>query len=233
MPPGAADVAIHGARPLTLYDCSWKRRDPSVKCATSSSCRRHDASQRSDRRPPVHHTNAAYGRPARGSYHTEHLLGASRSPEASPPRTRQAQAPSCSGFRPDSPTPARDAVHRASPVIRGVTAPDDRRYGDAEQSTIASSHPPRLHMAFATCWQRPTEGRRQRLCHPSHDCFRYHTLRVCCPHLPPAGTQRTKWCVPDRLPWGFVPYDAFRNEQRPTPGLPRPTALRLQVFSTS
>jgi hypothetical protein len=36
-----------------------------------------------------------------------------------------------------------------------------------------------------------------------------------------------------RLPWGLVPYDAYRSRQRPTPGLPHPAVLRLQVFSTS
>jgi hypothetical protein len=36
-----------------------------------------------------------------------------------------------------------------------------------------------------------------------------------------------------RLPWGFGPYDACRSRQRPTPGLPDPAVLRLQVFSTS
>jgi hypothetical protein len=38
---------------------------------------------------------------------------------------------------------------------------------------------------------------------------------------------------PGRLSWGSAPYDAFRNRQRPTPGLPHPAVLRLQVFSTS
>jgi len=37
----------------------------------------------------------------------------------------------------------------------------------------------------------------------------------------------------DRLPWGCAPYDASRSGQRPTPGLPHPAVLRLQVFSTS
>jgi len=36
-----------------------------------------------------------------------------------------------------------------------------------------------------------------------------------------------------RLPWGLVPYDAFRSRQRPTPGLPHPAVLRLQAFSAS
>jgi hypothetical protein len=35
------------------------------------------------------------------------------------------------------------------------------------------------------------------------------------------------------LPWDFLLYDASRYEQRPTPSLPGPTVLRLQVFSTS
>jgi hypothetical protein len=35
------------------------------------------------------------------------------------------------------------------------------------------------------------------------------------------------------LPWGFLPYNVSRCEQRPAPGLPHPTVLRLQAFSTS
>jgi hypothetical protein len=45
----------------------------------------------------------------------------------------------------------------------------------------------------------------------------------------PAASQT----VLGRLPWGFVPFDAYRSEQRPTPGLPHPAVLRLQAFSTS
>jgi hypothetical protein len=41
------------------------------------------------------------------------------------------------------------------------------------------------------------------------------------------GRQRTA------LPWGFFPYDVFRRKQRPMLGLPHPTMLRLQAFSTS
>jgi hypothetical protein len=39
----------------------------------------------------------------------------------------------------------------------------------------------------------------------------------------------------DRRPFHevWVPYDACRSRQRPTPGLPHPAVLRLQVFSTS
>jgi len=35
------------------------------------------------------------------------------------------------------------------------------------------------------------------------------------------------------LPWDFVPFDVCSHEQRPTPGIPIPAVLRLQVFSTS
>jgi hypothetical protein len=35
------------------------------------------------------------------------------------------------------------------------------------------------------------------------------------------------------LPWGFLPFDVFKHNQRPTPSLPHSTVLRLQVFSTS
>jgi hypothetical protein len=39
----------------------------------------------------------------------------------------------------------------------------------------------------------------------------------------------------DRRPFHgvWIPYDACRSRQRPTPGLPHPAVLRLQVFSTS
>lgn len=35
------------------------------------------------------------------------------------------------------------------------------------------------------------------------------------------------------LPWGLAPYDAYRKQQRPTPGLPHLAVLRLQAFSAS
>jgi hypothetical protein len=46
----------------------------------------------------------------------------------------------------------------------------------------------------------------------------------------PARYPQTTGTDPDRLSWGFVPYDAYRNRQRPTPGLPPPAVLRLQAF---
>jgi hypothetical protein len=49
----------------------------------------------------------------------------------------------------------------------------------------------------------------------------------------PARYPQTTGTDPDRLSWGFVPYDACRNRQRPTPGLPPPAVLRLQAFSAS
>jgi hypothetical protein len=35
------------------------------------------------------------------------------------------------------------------------------------------------------------------------------------------------------LPWGFFPYNVSKRRQRRTSGLPHPTLLRLQAFSTS
>jgi hypothetical protein len=35
----------------------------------------------------------------------------------------------------------------------------------------------------------------------------------------------------DPLPWGFVPFDACRSRQRPTPGFPHPAVRRPRPFS--
>lgn len=35
------------------------------------------------------------------------------------------------------------------------------------------------------------------------------------------------------LPWGFLHFDVYKHDQRPTSSLPHSTVLRLQVFSTS
>jgi hypothetical protein len=45
--------------------------------------------------------------------------------------------------------------------------------------------------------------------------------------------QDTESTTHTALPWGFFPYDVQRREQLLISGLPLPTTLRLQVFSTS
>jgi hypothetical protein len=60
-----------------------------------------------------------------------------------------------------------------------------------------------------------------------------YVRRVNCPLGPARGIPQVTQTALGRLPWGFVPYDAYRNEQRPTPGLPGLAVLRLQAFSTS
>lgn len=49
----------------------------------------------------------------------------------------------------------------------------------------------------------------------------------------PCHSARKRLRTQVALPWGLVPYDACGSGQRPTPGLPDPAVLRLQVFSTS
>jgi hypothetical protein len=94
-------------------------------------------------------------------------------------------------------------------------------------------------------WRRPAEAKAStfgRQVHPVHrrqlptglrERSGHRVLRIRRSIVTPAWYPQTTGTDLDRLPWGSAPYDACRSRQRPTPGLPPPAALRLQVFSTS
>lgn len=99
---------------------------------------------------------------------------------------------------------------------------------EGSERSLSSTGAPRCRSSSVP----PCHVQRDLVSSSEHCSLRSRQVR----RLPPVKTtlkQAHIWLQANRTPGVSFPYDVSPRRKRPTPGLPHPTVLRLQVFPTS